>query len=160
MSFYVTVHSEAFLAALRRKPDVLRARLTRVVQRLSIEVQSSVKSDALSGRVLHVRTGTLRRSINRVVRETRASVTATVGTNVSYAAAHEYGFDGTVAVRGHLRRIKEAFGRSITPVEVSVAAHSRAVHLPERSFLRSTLKAFEPRIREQIKQAATEALRA
>jgi hypothetical protein len=45
-----------------------------------------------------------------------------VGTNVEYARPHEYGFNGTVTVKEHLRLVKKAFGKSLkTPKEVAHA---------------------------------------
>lgn len=118
----------------------LHGRLVRVMERLTIEVQSHVKQDKLSGQVLKNRTGTLRRSINRRVESTPTSVQGIVGTNVKYAKVHEFGFKGTVSVREHLRFITQAWGRPISTTEVTVRAHQRKVVLPVRSFLRSALK--------------------
>jgi phage gpG-like protein len=62
-----------------------------------------------------------------------------VGTNVEYAAAHNFGVDKEITqqVREHTRRITQAFGREIPLTEVKVAAHTREVHmkLPAREFM-------------------------
>ncbi|PID77564.1 MAG: hypothetical protein CSB24_00745 [Deltaproteobacteria bacterium] len=62
-----------------------------------------------------------------------------VGTNVSYAAAHNFGVDKQVTqtVRSHVRRITKAFGRDIGLKEVTVKEHSRQMHirLPKREFM-------------------------
>ncbi len=47
---------------------------------------------------------------------------------------HEYGFNGDVTVKAHLRMIKMAFGKSISPKQVSIKTHTRKVDLPEKSF--------------------------
>lgn len=118
----------------------LRNRVRTALIRLSIELQAYIKSSKLSGQVLKNRTGTLRRSINRKIIETPTSIQAFVGTNVKYARPHEYGFEGTVNVREHLRLVKEAWGRELKmPVWATVKPHQREVRLPERSFLRSAL---------------------
>lgn len=118
----------------------MRDRLRKALIRLSIELQAYIKSSKLSGQVLKNRTGTLRRSINRKIVETPHSLQAFVGTNVKYARPHEYGFEGTVNVKDHLRLVKQAWGRELrTPVWANVKAHQREVKLPERSFLRSAL---------------------
>ncbi len=150
MNITVDIRAEEFLARLAGSEQRLHAELVRVINRLSIEVQSSVKSDKLSGQALHARTGTLRRSINRVVTEAPGSIIAQVGTNVVYAHAHEYGFQGSVNVREHAR--KSAKGTA------TVRAHMRNMNVPERSFLRSTLTEFAPKIRADIKAAALRAL--
>jgi phage gpG-like protein len=112
-----------------------------------------VKEHKLSGQVLHVRTGTLRRKINYRVTQTAAAITGQVGVKLSYAAAHEYGLDVEEQVREHLRTAKMAFGRPIAPVTFSVRAHTRHMKLPERSFLRSSLREMTPEIQAMIRAA-------
>lgn len=129
----------------------MQAALLRVMNRLSIEVQRGVK-DKLTGPVLHVRTGTLRRSINRRVEQIGGGVTATIGTNVKYAGVHEFGFQGTVDVREHVRRMKSG-------TNVAVRAHARQVDMPERSFLRSTVTDMAPHIKAEIRKAVLAAVR-
>jgi phage gpG-like protein len=62
-----------------------------------------------------------------------------VGTNVAYAAAHNFGVDKEITqqVREHVRRISQAFGRPIDMTAVQVKSHSRKVHLhlPAREFM-------------------------
>ena len=72
--------------------------------------------------------------------DTGGSTTGTVGTNVSYAAAHEYGFKGAQTVKSYMRTAKTVFGRQLrSPVTFAVRGHARQVNIPERSFLRSAL---------------------
>ncbi len=64
------------------------------------------KLTAAGPQFLNVQSGRLRRSI----RATKATITgdsvaSTIGSNVKYAAAHEYGFRGTENVRGFVRHI-------------------------------------------------------
>lgn len=121
----------------------LRDELRAGVNRATIKLQTKVKQDKLSGQVLKVRTGRLRRSIQQDVFENGGQVVGVVSTNVKYAPVHEYGFAGVVTVRDHLRMQKKAFGKSISPREVEVRSHPRKVNLPERSFLRSSLREME-----------------
>lgn len=62
-----------------------------------------------------------------------------VGTNVAYAAAHNFGVDKEITqqVREHVRRITQAFGKPIEPTAVQVKSHSRKfhMHLPPREFM-------------------------
>jgi hypothetical protein len=155
--------AEEVRAKLESVFPAARASLRDTVARLAIDLQRHVVSDKLSGQVLKNRTGTLRRSINQHVEETDTSVTGVVGADMNaarYARAHEYGFRGTVEVRAHLRTMREAFGHTLrTPGEVNVAAHSMRMNLPERSYLRSSLRdmrstilsAFEVSLREAVK---------
>ena len=111
-----------------------------------IELTAFVKANKLSGQVLKNQTGRLRRSIHASnVTEAGGLISGTVGTNVEYAAVHEYGFSGAVTVKEHMRMIKQAFGKPIkNPHEIAVRSHGRKVNLPEKSFLRSALKELAP----------------
>jgi phage gpG-like protein len=155
----IDVRGAALLAKLRGTQQRLQGELRREVIRLSIEVQASVKADKLTGQVLHVRTGTLRRSINRRIDETLSGVTATVGTNVKYAGVHEYGFSGTVNIKAHIRKITQAFGRPLAaPTIANVRAHTASRNLPARSFLRSTLADKAQHINTSLRSAVLRAV--
>jgi phage gpG-like protein len=143
-----------------QKAPKLQENLRRSIGRLVLMLVRNVKGNKLSGQVLNVRTGRLRRSINgRTVMTNPDRPEGTVGTNVVYARPHEFGFKGNVTVKSHLRTVKQAFGKSITPVQVQVGSFSRRVDLPVRSFLRSALTDMEPVIRTEINTAVREALK-
>lgn len=130
---------------LQRDLGVARARLLadlkREITRIAIDVSAHIKDRKLSGQVLKVQTGRLRRSINHRITETGTGIEARVGTNVEYARVHEFGFRGTVNVKEHMRKAKTAY---------KVRAHTRRVNLPERSFLRSSLKDMRQDIDQRI----------
>lgn len=116
-------------------PNRLREEMVTATKRFLLKLTKRVK-EKLSGQVLNVRTGRLRRSIHMEVNESVTSVVGTVGTNVIYARPHEYG--GPVTVKEHLRTVKQAWGRPLKePKQVTVRSHVK--NLPERSFLRSSL---------------------
>lgn len=135
-----------------------RDSVRRAVSKLAIGLQRKVISEKLSGQVLKNRTGTLRRSIIERVEETDTAITGIVGTNLVYAAVHEYGFSGTVNVREHTRRVTMAFGRTIAPVETTVRAHPMRMNLPERSYLRSSLRESQQTIEDGLSSAVKEAV--
>ena len=145
---------EQIQAKLSHRPVDVRAALAKGITRAILEIERHVKQDKLSGQVLKVKTGTLRAKVNaRIpVTETASGVEGIVGTKVSYAAVHEYGFAGTVNVREHLRKSK--LGKAYT-----VGAHSRNVNLPERSFLRSALNDLRANSRDEIETAINRAIR-
>ena len=59
-----------------------------------------------------------------------------IGTNVEYAAIHQFGFAGQVNIGAHQRIIHQAFGRKLKfPVAVNVKAHSVCQEMPARPFL-------------------------
>lgn len=144
--------------SLRKKGITLRAALKQAVTQSAIELLGHVKAKKLSGQVLKVHTGRLRRSINYKISASDDRVQGTVGTNVEYARRFELGFDGTEDVREHLRLVTEVFGKKLpTPVWATVKAHKRQANTPQKSFLGSALKecreAFTNRINEAIKKA-------
>lgn len=146
------IGGEEAVARFKAMPTRLRIELSGGIARAALRLQAYVKGDKLSGGVLKVRTGRLRRSINERVIEETNKVTGIVGTNVEYAAVHEYGFTGTENVRAHLRQLKSGATQN-------VRAHTRTVHMPERSFLRSALKDMAPEIRAEFEAALGRAMR-
>ncbi len=158
MKLLVSVAQEAFRAKLRGYPQRLVSAVLRVTQRFAITIQRAVKEDKLTGQVLHNRTGTLRRSINQEMVIGAGKITAIVGTNVVYAGIHEYG--GTI--RPHLVEAKNAkflrfMGRD-GKWTFRKAVMIPEVHMPERSFLRSTLQEYADPYREAVLDAAVEAI--
>jgi phage gpG-like protein len=147
------VGGDRAVARFKAMPDRLRQELTTGITRAALLVQRDSMQQKLSGQVLNVRTGRLRRSININVQGSEDKVTGTVGTNVEYAAVHEYGFEGTVTVREHLRR-------TVSGKQVVVRSHPMHMNVPEKSFLRSALNDMQPQIRIEFEQAAARALRA
>lgn len=148
---------ESVQVRLREMNGQVRQALIAAVTVQAAQMVQVVKEDKLSGQVLGQRTRRLRDSIHDQVTPTGSGVQATVGSDVAYAAFWEYGFQGTEAVREHLRHITQAFGRPITGRDVLVSAHSRKVDAPARSFLRSTLAEREPIILAAIEQAVQQA---
>lgn len=157
LAITVNMRAEALLSRVLGSHDRLMSNLRIVVQRLAIKAQGTVKQDKLSGQVLHVRTGTLRRSINQKLLETGTGVYGQIGTNVKYAAIHEFGFDGVVNVEPHARRsalqmsAKRSKRVSKGDGEIFVQEHTRHMHMPKRSFLLSTLQDMAPEIRTTLR---------
>ena len=165
-------------------PKASRALRTGVSD-LAVALLRHVKEDKLSDQVLHVRTGNLRRSINQKVTEENGTFTGSVGTNLSYAAIHEFG--GTIQrhvnervmrfrlnAKGDIMRQNEVgmgphrrgagnlavFAKAShkRAVEMKVKGASWTVHMPERSFLRSALADMAPEIQTGIEKAVREAI--
>ena len=129
------------------------------IMRLALKMTGKVMGK-LSGDVLRVRTGRLRRSIHPEWDFRQGYSGATVGTNVEYAAIHEYGFSGSVQVKSFQREMTKAFGKPISPTQVTVRAHTRNINMPERSFLRSTLREMKSEIEEGLQKAIAKELKA
>ena len=92
---------------------------------------------------LGVRTNRLRSSVRRndaVAQVTADSIVinSSIGSNVKYAAVHEFGFDGVVTVGAHKRKKKSLetlFGkrRKVRKADISVGSHSRKMNVAERA---------------------------
>lgn len=146
--------SEQLVSHLQQMNAHIESEVANSVGILTLRLQRRVKSPNLSGKVLNKQTGTLARSIDQFVERGHGAISGVVGTNVAYGRAHEYGFNGSVGVKAHLRQIKQAFGRSLKqPLSVQVRAHNRQIRLPERSFLRSALREMEGEIAAEINRA-------
>lgn len=138
------------IARLNAMPGALQSGIARAVTRLALELQRLVQQK-LSGAVLKVRTGVLRSSINYQVERSATEVTASVGTNVQYARYHEFGVPHSWVIRPKSARALafEVGGQTIFAMRVTHPP------LPERSFLRSSLREMEPRIKEELERAVS-----
>ena len=115
----------------------------------------SVVTEKLSGQVLKNRSGNLRTSVHfGDITETPNGITGTVGTIREYAAAHEYG--GPYQVKEHLRMQTMAWGRPMTPKQVTVKEFT--MNMPQRSFLRSALRETKNLIAAEYERAAKRAI--
>lgn len=150
MNLVITVHSEAFQAKMAGRADALRRALVQKIARLSIEVQTAVKRDKLTGQVLHVRTGTLRRSVNREVQERPDGVFARVGTSVNYGVGWENGFTRKLGA-GARGGPKSLLGIAR---ERYFMKHPPGSRREQRQFLRPTLVEFTPHIVSELRAAA------
>lgn len=162
------------MAHFSELPGLTRKALNRQVTSFVIQLQRYVKEHKLSGDPLKVQTGTLRRSITYQVADLGDAIEGTVGTNVRYGAVHEFGYHGTVMVKDYIRKqlsrnkakfVPVKFNKNSTRVKLQqtesgvafVHAHSRRVDLPERSFLRSSLRELAGDFQRQMKEAVDSA---
>lgn len=149
------------------KPDVMISSIRRGMSRAAQLVAGQVTRTRLTGQgpfpiaahQLGVRSGRLRKSLRATPAEVSgSSVTVKIGTAVRYAAAHEFGFKGKVAVKPHQRTIKKAFGVKLkAPSTHGVKAHQRTVSIPERAPIRTgieeNLPTFSNEITREVKAA-------
>lgn len=180
---------KAKLAKMRKGSPVYTA-----VEEATTLVQARVMKEKLSGQVLKVRTGKLRRSITQKIDRDTGSISGIVGTNTRYARIHEFG--GVIkyppremlirhrltyrvgemvsreGVRGgkswvdeqgrkigllsqtsdkHLARFAKKSHKFVREMIVTTKGHE--VHMPERSFLRSSLRDLTPDIKQMLYKA-------
>ena len=145
-------------------------RVVKALHAVVARLEAYVKGGKLTGQALHVRTGALRRSIGGVVTESGDTIEGRVGIfggpTLPYGRAHEFGFEGIVTVKEHLRHIKKqtgSFGRGekrFATGVTTVRAHTAHLRIPERSFLRSALAELGPAATQVIADAVNEAVHA
>ena len=155
----VIVGKEGVIESFRALPAKASDRLREVLKDLAFKMLTKVKNEKLSGQVLKNRTGTLRRSINSRIEESGTKMTALVGTNVVYAAIHEYGGIIKIAPRSQKLYYKmKADGtlgnrwvrKSHSNFMQEAERKGHEIHMPERSFLRSALTEMEGQIRSEL----------
>ena len=154
-----TILPDALVRQMQNVKPALHANIARAVLKLTIKLQKRVMFGKLNGQVLKNQSGTLYRSINYRTISTPTAIKGQVGTNLSYAAIHEFGFNKARTIKAHMRTIKEAFGRPISPVSFEVGTFTRQMNMPERSFLRSALREMEDEIIMDLRAAAQEGIK-
>ena len=157
MRLNVTLIGDAVLrAAIAAMPNRVFEEVATEVWRQTLDLQKHIVADKLTGQVLNVRTGNLRRSIQSAFRVDGMTSTGRVFSagDVKYAAIHEFGFDGIEHVRTFQRMQTMVFGKEVEPFEVTVSAHDRHMRMPMRSFMRTGLHDQEDRIIRALKAAA------
>ena len=147
-----------------------RKRVEVEVKRLGIELLNKVKADKLSGQVLNVKTGKLRRSMNMKFENSQDGMSASVGTNTVYARIHEFG--GKIFPKngkalkftwpGHAGNFIDykAVGKALLKGGAARSANKaisigdvhmlKCVNMPMRSFLRSALEEMRTVIQERL----------
>ena len=133
---------DGVLLQLQRLGQDARTRLAAVVEDQAIALVGYIQADKLSGQVLNVRSGVLRNSVHHAMDASGDRVVATVGTDVVYAAIHEYG--GTIVPKTAQALRFVIDGKTI---------HAKSVTMPERSYLRSALSDRAQAIRDALAAA-------
>jgi phage gpG-like protein len=161
------IGAEEIAARFRGYKDRTSEKVKEAIRRATINLEFYIKDQKLSGQVLHNRSGArgLHGSIHSRFFDSDKGYVGIVGTDSPYARIHELGFDGTENVRAHLRRLRLAGHISrrgtwvkgrITGEMVEVRAFTRQMHMPMRSFLRTSLEENRQAIRETIAEALKE----
>jgi phage gpG-like protein len=152
------VGDNELIAKMTAMPSRVHDALLRKVSSLSLELEGLVKRK-LSGDVLRVQTGALRRSIFSRVQDLGSSVFGSVASSgdVKYAAIHEYG--GTINIP-EIVPVKAKALHFLSAGADVFAKRTRAhtVTMPERSFMRSSLKDMQQQIADGLKSAVREGL--
>ena len=137
----VVVGDKELKSRLMGAPARVAGGVWRTLYQQGLELQRHIVADKLTGQVLNVVTGALRRSIQLAMSQDGDLMRATVYSagDVKYARIHEFGFSGVEHVVAHTRMQTQVFGRVVSPFQVNVGAHDRMMNMPQRSFMRTGL---------------------
>ncbi|KZC23541.1 hypothetical protein RHOFW104T7_13140 [Rhodanobacter thiooxydans] len=123
------------------------------------ELAGYIKAEKLSGQVLNRRSGALSRSVYPAKSETSTSVSggARAGLDVPYAKIHEYG--GLIPAHQVVAINAKALCFSVAGViRFAKSVQIPDVQMPERSYMRSSLKEQAPEGIAQLRAAVKEAI--
>ncbi len=122
----LTKDAEGLMKKLADYPAEMSRALARGLDKANALVTGEMTRNRFTGKgpfpvdegKLGVRSGRLRSSLRRskAAINSDGSVVGSIGTNVEYMAAHEYGFEGEVNVRAHRRRVesRDRFAQRLT----------------------------------------------
>jgi HK97 gp10 family phage protein len=154
------VGDKELIGKLGLVPDRVRKSIRAKVRALAIMLENKVASEKLTGQVLNVRTGNLRRSIFNEVTDEGGAILGIVGSSgdVRYAAIHEFGgkIDIPEIVPVKARVLAWVSGGKTV---FAMRARAHTVTMPERSFLRSSLAEMRDEIVEGLTEAVAEGMK-
>lgn len=141
---------KAMIARLNRMPTAMHVALALKIRQLALKLEKWVKTRKLNGTVLNRISGRLARSIANKVTEAQHLILASVYSSgdVKYAAIHEFG--GKTAP--HVILPKKAQALAFGGGFFAKVNHPGST-MPERSFLRSSLRDMSTQISMGMKEA-------
>lgn len=169
ISIQLTDNAAALLKDVQELPQRVSAAICAALDYQNELTIGEIQANQLSARgpeTLGVVTGRLRQSIRRTnATATAGGVTSSIGTNVVYAAIHEYGYDDSEGVHSYIRRVKsrdlrgkvDGKRQTLAKGVAYVRAHERRMHMPERSFIRRTIELNAPNYTARISNAVVAA---
>jgi phage gpG-like protein len=177
---YTLAGAEKAQGRLLQLGSKLNAAAIKGVTQMTIELEAYVKSQKLSGQVLHVRSGNLRNSVNSQFDgdgTAGSRFTGRVGTGIVYGRIHEFGGVIKRTVQPGVVRLRtDSAGELLRQANhphlaiFAKASHKRfrevayeggkdyTITIPMRSFLRSALAERAEYIKEGIRKAIREAM--
>jgi phage gpG-like protein len=155
----VIIGDRQYIAKLQNFAPRLRDQILNSTRRLEFMMVAKVKGK-LSGEVLKNRTNHLRGSIHGEVRDLGDKIEGITGTNVVYARIHEYG--GTINHPGgtayFFNGSRCVFARNDSLfAQIMKRTKAHKIPIPERSFLRSSLREMRPTIINEYEKAVSKA---
>jgi len=154
-------NADRVAAALAKAPDMVLDALRVKIDAQTVDLQAYVITQKLHGQVLHQRSSALAKSIQR--EEAAVSGDVVQGKvfssgDVKYAGIHEYG--GTIPAHDVVATKAQALAFVIDGKQMfAKSVHIPDVHMPERSFLRSSLAENREQIMHGLEKAAAAGVR-
>ena len=155
------VGTEAVLTRLGEAPAKIRAAAKTSLDAWAEELAGYIVSEKLSGQVLNRRTGNLRATVHPISEETASTISggAGGGRDIPYAKIHEYG--GLIPAHTVVVRNAQALAFTVNGMlRFAKSVNIPDVQMPERSYMRSSLREEAPSGIEQLKAAVREAVMA
>lgn len=151
--------SESVITRLGEVTGKVRIAAKSSLDAWAAELAGYIQMSKLSGNPLHRRSGRLSASVHPVSVDTSQSISggAASGENVPYAKIHEYGG----MIPAHVVVVRNAKALAFTVGGVMRFAKSVQipnVTMPERSYMRSSLREEAPKGIEQLRAAVREAI--
>ena len=124
------------------------------------DLKTYIQANKLQGQVLksHKNGAGLAGSLNVRMENNGLSIAGYVGTAIVYAKIHEYGFNRSENVRSFTRMQTMAWGRSISPRQVTVAAFTRTMTMPPRPYMAPSLEEKKEAIMDRLRDAIFKAI--
>ncbi|MDE1149715.1 MAG: phage virion morphogenesis protein [Azospirillaceae bacterium] len=144
-------------------PDVVRLAMARQIVSEAAGLERTLKTKALAGEILQRRSGRLANSIHTETEIEGNRVVSIVGTDVEYAAYHEFGFHGSMTVHRSEATRAQWSAHILGRKAVNKESWTRTVNYAGRPFMKPTFEAalpgIEARMTEALKKATGEAMK-
>ena len=150
------IGAEKVLSLMDSMKEGTSTAILAVMRRQAITLQNLVKNSYLNGDPLHVRTGTLKRSITQRVTEANGHYEGIVGTNIKYGRYWELGFDRKVGA--HARGGPKTITSATAMAKYEALHPSSKKHYAARPFLAPALGLMRPEIIAALQAAVAKAV--
>lgn len=121
--------------------ELLHERILILIQELEGAVQAGAP----------VKSGELRGSIRSSVKDYAEKIVGRVFSNLPYAGVIEFGIHKAESVRGHERRLEQAFGRDIAPEEIFIDPYTRMANVEAHLFMQAGFASLEDHITQELR---------
>jgi len=156
---YQIIGSERVIQMLAGVPEKTTAAAKAALGQWSTELAGYIKASKLSGSPLHRRSGALSASVHPYTAETSNSESggARAGSNIPYAAIHEFG--GTIPAHQVVAMNAKALCFTVDGVRrFAKSVQIPAIHMPERSYMRSAFDEKVPQGIDMVRAAVKAAI--